>query len=278
MTVLIACDLDSTLIYSRRSADSDVPSLTCVEHRDGLPAAFMTTKAAVTLAEVAEHAYLVPVTTRTEAQLARVQLPARVEYAIAANGGRILRHGVVDASWSRDVSRRLASAAAFGAARERSQRFAASLGGRPYEVAGLFSFAVLPSPELRSDAVEAEVEWAARNGWRLSVQGRKVYWVPTGLTKSAAVVEVARRCGASPVLAAGDSLLDADLFEVADRGIRPAHGELAAAGFGAPNVTVTRGSGLLAGQEIVDWFAEQVRSAAADRLSHPAAAAPTTQD
>ena len=33
-------------------------------------------------------------------------------------------------------------------------------------------------------------------GWQLSLQGRKLYWVPRALTKSAAVAEVARRVGA----------------------------------------------------------------------------------
>ena len=46
----------------------------------------------------------------------------------------------------------------------------------------------------------ASTAWAAERGWRTSLQGRKLYWVPEPLTKSAAVAEVAdarrRRCGA----------------------------------------------------------------------------------
>ena len=277
MTVLLACDLDSTLIYSRRSAGVGVGDLTCVEYRDGEPAAFMTEAAARVLAVVAEAATLVPVTTRTETQLARVRLPARVRYAIAANGGRILCDGVVDEVWSHEIATRLASVAAFAEARERSRRFAAAANGRPYDVDGLFSFAVLPTSDVPADAIAAENAWAARNGWRVSVQGRKVYWVPVGLTKSAAVAEVARRCDTSLVLAAGDSLLDADLFDVADLGIRPAHGELAAAGFRAPNVSVTKQRGALAGQEIVEWLAAQVRSVAGGLLAESAAATAATQ-
>ena len=277
MSVLVACDLDSTLIYSRRSAGVDVTELTCVEHRDGAPAAYMTARAATALGELAEEAVLVPVTTRTEAQLARVRLPARVDYAIAANGGRLLHNGVADDAWSREIARRLAHVASFAEASTRAERFAETHAGRPHQVAGLFTFAVLPVAEIPVDDVAAETQWAARSGWRLSVQGRKVYWVPRQLTKSAAVAEVARRCGVDVVLAAGDSLLDADLFEIATEGIHPAHGELADSGFARSNVTTTRTTGALAGEEIVEWLAGRAGSAGRGALARPAAPAAAQQ-
>jgi hydroxymethylpyrimidine pyrophosphatase-like HAD family hydrolase len=277
MNVLIACDLDSTLIYSRRSAGVDVSDLTCVEWRDGVPSAFMTAAAARTFAQLADEAVFVPVTTRTEAQLARVHLPGRVDYAIAANGGRILRAGVVDESWSRAVAGKLTAVASFAEACGRAERFATTHGGRPHEVEDLFAFAVLPTPHVPPDALEAEIGWAVRSGWRVSAQGRKVYWVPDGLTKSAAVAELARRGEVGIVLAAGDSLLDADLFGIADAGIRPAHGELATAGFSAPNVEVTTATGAAAGAQIVDWFAERVRSALGGEFARPAATTAAAQ-
>src|SRR5206468_11420132 len=67
---------------------------------------------------------------------------------------------------------------------------------------------------------------AEERGWQLSMQGRKLYWVPRSLRKSAAVAEVARRTEADTVAAAGDSLLDIDLLEHADIGIAARHGEL----------------------------------------------------
>lgn len=83
------------------------------------------------------------------------------------------------------------------------------------------------------------------------LQGRKIYAVPQPLTKSAAVREVARRTGAEQILAAGDSLLDADLLHAADRGWRPGHGELADSGWRAANVEVLEETGIAAGEEIL---------------------------
>jgi predicted metal-dependent hydrolase len=67
---------------------------------------------------------------------------------------------------------------------------------------------------------------------------------------------VARRTEANAVLAAGDSLLDRDLLELADRGIAARHGELVSSGWRLPTVAVTEQSGVRAGQEIVEWLAE----------------------
>ena len=99
--------------------------------------------------------------------------------------------------------------------------------------------------------------WCSPRGWAVSLQGRKVYAVPRPLTKSAAAAEVLARAGAGPLLAAGDSLLDADLLTAADHAIRPAHGELAEAGFTLPRLAVTRETGVLAGAELLRWLADR---------------------
>lgn len=80
------------------------------------------------------------------------------------------------------------------------------------------------------------------------LQGRKIYAVPAPLTKSAAMHEVARRIGATRTLAAGDSLLDADLLLAADLGWRPGHGELADEGWRAPHVVALEERGGAAGR------------------------------
>jgi hypothetical protein len=95
--------------------------------------------------------------------------------------------------------------------------------------------------------------WCAPRGWTVSLQGRKVYAVPRPLTKAAAAVELRDRLG-GPLLAAGDSLLDADLLDVADWAIRPAHGELAEAGFTRDHLTVTDTTGVRAGEEMLAWM------------------------
>ena len=99
-------------------------------------------------------------------------------------------------------------------------------------------------------------------GWTVSVQGRKVYAVPSGLSKAAGLVRLremlsAVHDGDVRVYATGDSLLDAPMLEAADEAIRPAHGELHEQGWNADGVDVTAATGALAGEEIIDWMRDK---------------------
>ena len=96
-------------------------------------------------------------------------------------------------------------------------------------------------------------------GWTVSAQGRKVYAVPAGLTKAAAVERLLVERGPAQLLAAGDSLLDRPLLELALRtggaAVRPAHGELHDLGW--TGAAVTGASGPAAGEEVLLWLAER---------------------
>jgi hypothetical protein len=125
----------------------------------------------------------------------------------------------------------------------------------------LFAYVVVDRPALPAGWVEELAAWCDPRGWTVSLQGRKVYAVPRPLTKSAAAAEVLARVGGGPLLAAGDSLLDADLLAAADAAIRPAHGELADLGFTRSHLTVTRSAGVLAGAELLAWLVDRAAAA-----------------
>jgi hypothetical protein len=263
MTVLIATDLDRTLVYSRAAlalTGAELPELTCVERRNGEPVGFLTAAAARLLAGLAGRAVLVPVTTRTPEQLARIELPGPPpRFAVAANGGVLLEAGVPDPRWQRRVASALAGSAALSDILTYIRQYCSAAWTRHIrEAAGLFCYVVLEECGAPDGFVAEATDWAARRGWTVSAQGRKLYWTPDGLTKAAAVAEVARRVEPGLVLAAGDSLLDRELIRFADRGIVPAHAELAGSGWSAPGVVCTTASGVLAGEEIVAWFAARV--------------------
>ena len=260
---MLAADLDRTLIYSR-SAAGGYPSsaeLVTVEYYDGAPASFMTAAAAAMLAELAGQHLLVPVTTRTQAQLARVVLPGPApRYAVAANGGVLLVDGVPDLGWAALVRARLDAVAPLAEAVD-AFRAACDPDCCPTirSAQDMFCYAVVDRDLLPAEAVEELSAWAVPAGWVTSLQGRKLYLVPQPLTKSAAIAEVADRAGARIVLAAGDSYLDLDLLQHADRSVRPGHGELAVAGWREPHVDVLDSTGVVAGEQIVAWFGAQLR-------------------
>ncbi|WP_219413667.1 HAD family hydrolase [Pseudonocardia nigra] len=267
MTV-VCLDLDRTTIYSAaaldlRVPDHEAPRLLCVEIYKGAPLSFMTEDAVAAFLELQGVATVVPTTTRTPEQLARVHLPGPPpRYAIASNGGHLLVDSAIDPSWNAAVRARLDACAPLAEVeahlRARGGPFVLAL----RTASELFSYAVVDRAALPDGWVEELAAWCAPRGWTVSLQGRKVYAVPAGLTKSAAAAEVVARCGGGPLLAAGDSLLDADLLEAADAAVRPAHGELADTGFRRPHLDVTTASGAAAGSELLRRLRERAAAIA----------------
>ncbi|MEO3783227.1 HAD family hydrolase [Actinocorallia sp. B10E7] len=255
----MACaDLDRTLIYSANALaltgpDAELPRLLCVELYQARPLSFVTSAAATSLELLARTASLVPTTTRTPEQYARVRLPGPPPaHAICANGGFLLVDGEEDPSWSASVRKQVADCATvldvYDHVKSRSGDFTLSV----RTASDLFVYTVVERDRLPDGWVEELTAWCAARNWKVSLQGRKVYFLPVPLTKSAAAAEVARRTGASHLLAAGDSLLDTELLEVADAAIRPAHGELHEQAH--TGTAVTAAPGVLAGEEIISWL------------------------
>ncbi|MEU6986209.1 HAD family hydrolase [Streptomyces sp. NPDC046324] len=271
---MVASDLDRTLIYSSAALalgmpDAQAPRLLSVEVHESKPLSYMTEDAAVLLERLGSEAVFVPTTTRTRKQYQRIQLPGTApKYAICANGGHILVDGIADRDWHESVVRGIAEECAPLA--EIRAYFTATTDlswVRKHRVAeDLFAYLVVERERMPEEWLKRFGEWAEGRGWTVSLQGRKVYAVPKPLTKSAAMREVARRCGADLVLAAGDSLLDADLLLAADRAWRPGHGELADTAWTAAHLDVLAERGVAAGEEILRRF----RAAVAD---HRASAA-----
>lgn len=256
---LVVCDLDRTLIYSLAAVGEDPPALCCVEQYLGRDVSYITVRAAAHLATLREEAEFVPCTTRTREQLARVRLPGTSSsYAIAANGGHLLVNGVSDEAWHRRVRARLRQSAPLAEVH-------AKLCAPEHEpwllreriAEDLFCYGIVERAALPDGVLAELTDWTAPRGWTVSLQGRKLYFVPRELTKSAAAAELAERLGASVVLAAGDSLLDTDLLRLAHHAVRPRHGELELLGWTRPGLHVTTASGVRAGEELLGWLAEQ---------------------
>ncbi|WP_242676652.1 HAD family hydrolase [Rhodococcus sp. ABRD24] len=268
MTILVATDLDRTMIYSRAAMDLEPTTaesdLQCVEHYDGAPLSFVTVTGARLLQAVARTAVLVPTTTRTIEQFRRIALPGSPwRYAITSNGGNILVDGIPDPRWRSGIDE---SARSRGAGLDEVTTALRSRISddwvRNCRVADeLFCYLVVDLAALPDDFLAEWGTWCGARGWNVSRQGRKIYTMPDAVSKSSAVAEVRRRLVAdgsiaevAMTLAAGDGALDADMLAAADAAIRPRHGELDALDWQHPHLTVTNRRGIAAGEEILRWF------------------------
>lgn len=269
MPALVCVDLDRTVIYSPRALDlpmpdADAPRLLCVEVYRGAPLSFVTETAAGLFEQLCRAAVVVPCTTRTPAQLARVHLPGGVHgdgprYAIASNGGHLMVDGAPDRGWDARVRRALAGCAPVAEVLARVQEVSGPFVETVRVASELFVYAVVHREDLPAGWEQDLRGWCEPRGWGVSVQGRKVYCVPVPLTKAAAAAEVARRTGAGTVLAAGDSLLDRDLLEFADVAARPRQGELADVDYRRPGLHVPQAPGVLGGEELLAWLCAHPR-------------------
>ena len=206
MSILIATDLDRTLVYSRAALalTGDVlPPLTCVERRGEEQVSFMTAAAARLTATLADRTVLTPVTTRLPDQLARVRLPGPPSrFAVAANGGVLLVDGVADRGWqARAVAAVADSAQLSDVLAYVRQKCSPAWTRQVREAGGLFCYAVLDEAGAPEGFVDEAAQWAAGRCWLVSALGRKLYWTSRGLTKSSDVREVANRGDEELVLA-----------------------------------------------------------------------------
>ncbi len=260
MTALVGFDLDRTIVYSAAALlldgpDHEAPSLVVAEVYDGAPLSFMTRQAEGALAELAARATVVPVTTRTVAQYRRIRLPLPVGgWAVTTNGAVVLHDGVPDEDWTTSLRAEIDATSAPLAEAERGLLAAVPPAAllRHHRAEELFAYAVVERRALPDIALAELTAAMTAIGWTVSLQGRKLYVVPTAVRKERALAAVAERIGATRTVAAGDSLLDQAMLAWADVAIRPAHGELDAAGWTAPGLIVTDARGVLAGQEIID--------------------------
>jgi hydroxymethylpyrimidine pyrophosphatase-like HAD family hydrolase len=248
--VMVASDLDRTLVFSPRADPSDAHD---VEVLQGRVISRCHPGVLAGLEQLQQRVHVVPVTTRTAAQAQRVQLGLRSEWAVVASGAVVLHGGVPVPEWTASVRARLAAGAgapevleALAWSEQRPWWRRTSIADDAFLVLG-----VTGEPDL--DEVLATCEPL---GWHALHQGSKLYVLPTALDKAHAVAYVAEQLGAPRVWAAGDSWLDLAMLRAADRAWVPRHCELDAAGADLDGFVVTHDGGHAAARQIVgDWLA-----------------------
>jgi hypothetical protein len=269
-SVMVACDLDRTLIYSANSMklqgpDCDAPSLVVSEVYGGVPLSFMTRAAESLLRDLVQKAIFVPVTTRTREQFHRVRMPGRGQgYAVTTNGAVLLHNGEPDREWTDHIHEAVsANCAPLDEVLDHlTGRGTAEAILRIRSAEDVFVYSIVNREDLSGQYLEGLAGWCKERGWSTSLQGRKLYCVPSPVTKESAVSEIRRRVPVDILVAAGDSKLDAGILDLADQAIRPSHGELEQMAYERRHLRVTSSSGIRAGEEILRFALAHAGAAA----------------
>ena len=210
--ILLACDLDNTLLHShRRKKDGDI----CVEWFEGREQSFLDPAAYALLPRAVRELRLVPVTTRSVEQYRRIRWPEGCvpDLALAANGAVLLRDGQPDPGWhGTDCVR------PYLPELDRLLDLLLEEGGHRAcrIVDGAYLFAAY-------DGEDAALRCARSHPTSLvtAVSGRKVYFLPPEVNKGCALRRLQAILHAPRVLAAGDSSLDLPMLNAAHLALVP---------------------------------------------------------
>lgn len=262
--IAFASDLDRTLIYSHRMLEQYAykGAYELIEVLDDRPLSYMSIETKASLQAIHQAGWFIPVTTRTTAQFERITLfqqEIKPEYAVTTNGGCILHHGKPLEEWQAIVDERLQECMpVIDMLRAISELPVAAWVKRTRTAEGRFLYLIMKD-EFLSHIPLAELRlWGEERGWQVSLQGRKLYFIPKPLNKWAAVAFLKERLHLEYVYGAGDSLLDADLIRQADKGFAPSHGEVLDVDL---SLEPTTASGMAAADEIAASVAKKMNTA-----------------
>ncbi|QIZ09629.1 hypothetical protein HFZ78_25550 [Priestia megaterium] len=258
--MIFASDLDRTLVYSKRAikelGELDKTVIKPVEKKDNNWVAYMTERSFFALKELSLTSLFVPVTTRTTEQFNRFYIfneDIQLKYAITSNGANIINKGEIMKDWSTYIFQRMnAESVPQNELLAILKREGFHFDGQIKQAENLFFYFILNSLPPASDQ-KAINDLAVSYGWRISIQGRKLYFIPLAISKGDALEFISKREGMEVIAGAGDSVLDWDFLKNCQYRFVPAHGELARVS-GTSNFTLTKNYGVSAGEEITQQF------------------------
>ena len=215
-TVLVACDLDNTLIHSKKFRQ---PDDCCVEIIDGQERGFMSPKTVELLRYVMGNTVFVPITTRAKAQYERICWPSDCQprYALINNGATLLVNQQESESWTEE-SLRCVSPYATHLQELRDKLSCCGRFIRCSVVDGMFLYACC---EQGVDASIYVAEYQAITPMNVVASGRKIYFFPPHIDKSTAIERFKRLRSIDFTVGAGDSVIDIPLLQTVDVAIVP---------------------------------------------------------
>ncbi len=236
MNILFS-DLDNTLIYSYKHNIGE--NKRCVEIYQGREISFITEKTYCLLQTLVKSMLLIPVTTRTVEQYSRIRAGiGNIRYALACNGGVLLKNGKPDEAWYQESlelveeSRKELEKAAFYLERDSSRILEVR------DIEKLFVFTKCRSPQSTVQYLKERLNQQFADVFH---NGEKVYAVPKKLNKGTALIRMRERLEADGVIkqeeledsrqraktvifAAGDSEFDIPMISQADAAAVPGCG------------------------------------------------------
>jgi hydroxymethylpyrimidine pyrophosphatase-like HAD family hydrolase len=227
-----------------------------VEHKGDEVISYMSLRSIELLQEFNEKHLFVPVTTRAISQYERINVFQKLitpQFAITSNGGTLLIDGKQDEEWDKLIRSRLSITSlpnedmlkAF--AKIRHEEWIEE----QFYIDELFYMFLVKKEHMPLKELEAFGKELFELGWRMFLNGRKLYVLPYNLNKAFAVSYLQSYVNYDIHAAAGDSVMDYDMLIQADIGYSPPHGELFARQGNDPKVKWLTVNGATSTEELI---------------------------
>lgn len=223
--MIFATDLDRTLIYAERFLQGYNKETLPIEVIKERPISYISAQALRLLKELDKVATVIPITTRNREEYKRISIwgeHIKPQIYVVNNGGTIFIEGKEDTIWNEKINKQIS---ALSLSYENALKLFLSLykgSIKGYKKSDELIWLILGDKNhIDWEAVshfQRQVEGA---GWRIDVHGRKIYLYPICIRKWEALRYIKMNYLNDQVLAAGDSLLDAEMIYHADFGAVP---------------------------------------------------------
>ncbi|MBQ2937910.1 MAG: HAD hydrolase family protein [Clostridia bacterium] len=216
--MIFATDLDNTMIFSHRLISGYEDKVYCVEYYNGKAITYMTYTAIEKIKNLMKKIHVIPITTRSISQFERIEIFSSATYAVVANGGTILKNGIIHPEWEQYINGILHKYNFEDVIKVFSNLPNLTL--QPKVVDGKFVFAKSDDINSCKQILQNKLDTKI---WQLSFQGAKMYAIPMEITKGNALKFINEKIinDKQPVISAGDSNLDLSMLEYSDYSIIP---------------------------------------------------------
>lgn len=239
--VILASDLDRTLIYSRHFLKDRVEGHFCVEVIKEEDFSFITQEAKEKLDNILNSKFaknFIPCTTRSINQFKRINIFNQFPYAVTTNGGTILVNGEPSSEWNLEIQKNKKK---LSVSYENMRKLILSLYNNYFTqefklVDEIFYYTKVHSRPTESQEIKEMLEDLTKTlkntGWTYTLQGLKLYIIPEYVTKENALDYLINKFFnlKTFVITSGDGNLDIGLIHYGDLSYIPenshAHKEL----------------------------------------------------
>ena len=257
-SMFFATDLDRTLIYSKLFIAEAECEYALVEAYNGKEISYMSLEAITLLKKLNDLVPVVPITTRNHQQYKRIQLFEETicpELYVVNNGGTIIYKGEEDKQWSDYIKEQIKALPV-----NYDEVLISFLNHYKKPIKGynksdgLIWLIIGERGNIDEEAVQLFMNANENKGWKIQVNGKKIYLYPECINKWSALVYIQKNYYQKTIMAAGDSIFDYQMVHEADYGIVPKEAYIE--GICKEQVRIARVSGLKAAEEILRYAIE----------------------